>query len=129
MNKMQFFSCALVCFGLLASCDSTKRLGSTRAMEDHFIGIWEYTISDTPEGDFKGNMVITKESDAYRVTISNDQRASELEDVLIEEKTLSGTYDYQGYQVDLKGVFEGELFKGNVGVDYMSFPMEAKKIN
>lgn len=107
----------------VAGCATTKKMADTR------IGDWEYTVTDTPEGDFTGFFSISKEGDAYvGVLKSSNQEATQLKKFILEDNNFSGSFDYMGYNVIMKGVIEGETMSGEMTVDYNGFPFTAKKI-
>jgi len=117
---------------LLTSCDTAKRAVATSAaktvkMEDPYVGSWDYIVKDTPNGDVEGVLVIKKEMDTYSALISGEAGELDLSGFAIEDNALEGTFDYQGYEVTVKGTFSGKMIKGDMGVEYMTFPMEAVK--
>ena len=96
-------------------------------MEDPYVGSWDYIVKDTPNGDVEGVLVIKKEMDTYSALISGEAGELDLSGFAIEDNALEGTFDYQGYEVTVKGTFSGKMIKGDMGVEYMTFPMEAVK--
>ena len=116
---------------LVAACNTTKNaMGNARAKKaiDPYVGTWNYVVKDTPNGTIEGELIISKSSEAYSAIINGDAGEVPLQDLLIEGNNIKGTFDYQGYEVQMKAMLEGDLLKGNMGVDYMTFPMEATKM-
>ena len=97
-------------------------------MADPYVGSWDYVVKDTPEGDVKGLLVIDKAMDKYTAQISGEQGEVDLGTFNIVDNQMQGTFDYQGYEMTMKGVFSGKTIKGDIGVEFMSFPMEAMKV-
>ena len=112
----------LICFSLLAACSASKKLANS------VVGTWNYTISDTPYGDVAGVMNIAKAGDGYAGTLTTDEGTLELKNVKISDSKLTCTFTAQGYDLDMDGTFEGDSFKGEVGVDFNTFDMTATKV-
>ncbi len=124
----------MLCLGLyVSSCDTTKRAVGTTSekMEvmDPYVGSWNYVVKDTPEGDIKGLLVIEKAMEKYTARISGEQGEVDLGTFNIVDNQMQGTFDYQGYELTMKGIFSGKTIKGDIGVEFMSFPMEGKKVD
>ncbi|MCG8306089.1 MAG: hypothetical protein MI975_01780 [Cytophagales bacterium] len=118
MKKVLFFIVvALIVYG----CAPSKKA------VDLSIGTWDYVIKDTPEGDLDGHFIIAKEGDDYTGSLNSDQGSIVLEDITIEDGNLKCTFDFQGYEILMKGTFEGNSYAGNVSVDYNEFPMTATR--
>ncbi len=128
----RFLAPMMIMFLVLATaCDTTKNaMGNARAKKavDPYVGTWNYVVKDTPNGIVEGELIISKASEAYSAIINGEAGEVPLQDFLIEGNNLKGTFDYQGYEVQVKAMFEGDQLKGNMGVDYMTFPMEATKM-
>lgn len=92
------------------------------------IGTWEYTLENTPEGNFSGQMVITKEGNDYKGMIVNNGAEAEMKDLKIEDNRISFNTYTQGYSTSTSGFFEEGIFKGTVTVDGYEFPITAKKV-
>ena len=107
---------------LAYSCASSKKV------TDASIGTWDYVVRDVPNsGDVSGNFVIDKEGESYTGTLNGEQGSTPLEGITIEDGKLKCTFDYQGYEIQMEGTFEGSSFTGNVSIDYNEFPMTASK--
>lgn len=119
MMKRAFSLLAVVLF--IYGCAGTKKV------TDISIGTWDYIIKDTPQGDLNGNFIIANEGDAYTGSLNSDQGSIPLEDISVEEGNLKCSFNYQGYEIEMTGKFEGKAFDGKVSVDYNDFPMTATK--
>ena len=106
MRKINsLFTIALII--ILASCASNKNAWSP-------IGAWNYTVSDTPNGDTFGKLIIT-EDDGKQVGkfMSSEYGDSDIKDFNIDENnSLTGTLFLAGMDLVIEGTFEGEAFNG-----------------
>lgn len=113
-----FVIAAIIAYG----CASTKKV------VDVSIGTWDYVLKEIPNaGDVEGNFVIAKEGDNYTGSLNGDEGSTSLDDVTVIDKTLSCTFDYQGYTISMNGVFEGNGFIGKCSVEGYDFDMTATK--
>ncbi len=114
---------ALALIFILASCAGTKNAWTP-------VGNWEYTVSDTPNGDTFGTIIITNE-DGSRI---GKLRSPEYGDAAIndfnidENNTLSGKFNLAGMDMEISGNFEGETFAGSIDAGSNgSFPIVANR--
>ncbi len=130
MSVRLFFSLLMVSiYLLLTSCDTSKRaLGTASKLEDPYVGTWTYIVKNTPEGNVNGKLIIEKEKNQYRAKVSGNQGDAMLENFTLENNALSGTFDFQGYEVALKGTLDGRSLKGEIEVAYMTFALEGEKV-
>jgi len=105
-----------------AGCAGTKA-----SKEAAYIGDWEYLVEDTPNGDVSGVMVISKGESGFTGKLTSDMGELPLNNLTIIEDKLTATFDIQGMQLDMAGIFEGPKFTGTIAVDYNSFRMTATK--
>lgn len=92
-------------------------------------GTWEYSVTDTPEGDFYGNMVIEKSGDEYTGYLFANDAKIEFNELTVGEHEIEGTFYYQGNLLQLTGEISDESFTGQINADYESYPMKAYKIS
>ena len=52
---------------------------------------------------------------------------TDLEDLVIEDNVLTATFSVQGYDIEMKGTFEGDTYKGNISVAGYEFPVTATR--
>ena len=109
----------ILLFGIfLSACKSGK------TTESKYVGDWHYTFE--MEGtEYAAFMTINKVEDGYSGSLTSDLGTVQLNDVLIEDDKLTATFDIQGYEINLEGVFDGETFKGKTFAGDYEFPMEA----
>ena len=108
---------------LLAGCSSLKNKWSP-------VGNWEYLVTDTPEGDSSGTLVISASDDGYIATIKSlAYGESELSNFSVTaEKKLSGNFFLAGYEFYLTGTFQEDSFAGQVESSIAEpFPMTAHR--
>jgi hypothetical protein len=106
----------------MAGCASTKNASRS------YLGDWEYIVKNTPEGDFTGILTLSKDGDNYTGALKSADNQTPLQNVVIDGNNLSCTFDYMGYNIILKGIFEGEILNGNMTVEYNDFPFTAHKV-
>lgn len=123
MNLLLFFDRITLIIFVVAffSCASTKKIVYTPA------GSWNYVVSNTPQGNIKGTMVITQDESLFSGVLNSSAGKIDLNNVEIIENGLNATFNYQGYQFRLKGLFEGESFNGNVSFSEGQFPIIASR--
>lgn len=107
---------------LLVACTATKKVVYNP------VGNWDYTVSNTPNGDVTGTLVLSKTGNTYKAVLQSPMGDVDLNNVKVEDNQLSGTFDMQGYELELKGSFEGENLQGTIGADGNTFPLKASRI-
>lgn len=115
-----FISLALLLFG---ACKSTKSTASTKAKTFPAAGMWDYEVTNTPDGDNSGVLTLTPSGDTYIGKINGDAGETELSDLKIVDKKLTCTFEVQGYEAEIAGDFDGDNFTGKVMVAGYEFPM------
>ncbi len=132
-SRVLLFLAAILLIG--GSCNTSKKLASAHGghveqkMLDPYAGHWDYFITDTPMGDMNGVMTIEKEKGTYLASMTGAAGRINLDNVQIEENQLTGTFIFQGYEVELAGAIESDNFTGELTVDYESFPITATRRN
>jgi len=124
--------------GYLFEYDTKAKRDEAEATEDMKLeGTWEY-VARSPQGDSKGNMVISKEGESYtgEITLDNPagsgQITTEMNNIEYRDNRLrfSFSIDVGGnfLTVDVSGDIEGNEFDGDMTVsDLGSFPFKATK--
>lgn len=107
----------------LASCASSRNMAFDPA------GSWDYIVSDTPNGDVEGTLVISKSGDDYSGEIRSQAGSVSLDGMQIEGKNLNAVFVFQGTELSLSGTFEQDTFNGEVKAGYDSFAMTANRSN
>ena len=95
---------------------------------DPLVGVWDYEIFNLPRGEPVGYFTLSKIDDQYNLVLSNAKGLLEVEDVSIEKECIvGGQFVSEGYTIDLRGVFDGNTFEGNIDAEGNVFRMEALK--
>lgn len=120
MKNLIFFLLALV----IASCASTKSSKTNSPA-----GNWDYLISGTPEGDFKGVMTVTLADKVYNAILKSAQGDLPIVRFTFDKATkkMSGELDYQGTPVYFDGLLAGEQMTGNMSAGGTNFPFTATR--
>ena len=111
------------------SAVTTKEDFSKKAIEivDPYLGIWSYSVSDTPMGTVIGEMVINRNMEGYEAFLESEAGKSTVYNLSLNDNAIKGTFDYEGYEISVTGNFAGDSFTGQMGADYMIFPMKAER--
>jgi imidazolonepropionase-like amidohydrolase len=105
----------------------------TAPAEVNVLGSWAYTV-ETPQGSSGGTIVFSGDKNAPEGIVSSDQsdRDAELEDLVIDGKTLTATYTVSGrgssLDIELSIEIDGDTFEGNITLGpYGSYPIEGER--
>jgi hypothetical protein len=111
---------AIVAAFLMFSCAATKT-----AKVNPYVGDWAYT-AETPNGNLDVVMTINEAEGVYSGTLSTDMGSGDLSDLKIDDDgKMTATFDYQGYTIQMKGTFDGDVFTGSSSVDTYEMPINA----
>ena len=126
----------------LGGCSSSKKTASAPAaatqpatsqqapaavISGSYIGTWSFTVTGTPDGDTKGDMIISQSGNVLKGTISSGGGQSEIKDLKIVNNVLTGLFDYNGMSINMTGTFNGNSYEGKVEAQGYAFPMTATK--
>ena len=123
MKSMKITTTLLLTLGIsIFSMASNDLIGD-------FTGTWAYEVTNTPEGDYKGDMIIEKEGSTYSgylltPTPEGDYKTV-LKNVKVEDGTLSFGLTTDGFYVTVKLQEDGANLKGSVYAEGESFPITA----
>jgi hypothetical protein len=107
----------------VAGCATTKK---SKTSVPNYIGQWDYVLS-LPDQDINGYLKFAQEEDAVVGFVGSDEGETSLNNLMIDEEKESGTFEAQGYEIQLNGTFEGDVLKASVSAAGYDFPFEAKK--
>ena len=102
---------------------------SSCAKQDPFVGMWSWEITETPEGDFKGEMALMKDGDAYTGLFMVQGQSSPLKNVKVEDSSLSFETQAGGYYIEISSDLEESSLNGKVSAEGYEFPFKAAKIS
>ncbi|MEZ4773742.1 MAG: hypothetical protein R3D00_11215 [Bacteroidia bacterium] len=112
----------LMTIALYSGCKSTKSVSYSAA------GNWDFSVTNTPEGDYKGVMVLTQAEEGYTGYLEAAGSKIELKNIVIDdENKLKASLYFSGNDLDIKGTFSGESFTGFVVAGYDNFPIVAER--
>ena len=116
---------------------SNKKVENGDNKDDILAGSWDY-VSETPEGNSTGTMVLTKIVDGYEGKISYDdpdthsKSDTEMENIQWDGKTLEFSFSVQvkdmHITLQIKGEVSGKEIIGDLSIpNYGGFPFKATK--
>jgi len=92
-----------------------------------YTGSWGYTVASPDGGTITAEFVFAKENGKYVGHIAGDEGTLPLKDLKIEGENFSCNFYYQGYRVNLKGAFKGDVLNCTGSAEGYEFPIVAKK--
>ena len=112
---------------LLSSCATTKTTNKVPAV----IGNWDYAISGTPQGDFKGIMTVTEVDEVLTAKLISDGTELPIEKFIFSKETqkMSGEFDFSGALILFDGMLNSNEITGTMTTSGMSFPFKATRKN
>lgn len=118
----------LVFFGLLflASCSTTKTTSSRKLSP---VGEWDYSITDTPQGDFSGIMTVSEQDKIYSAKLNANGGDLPFEKFTFdkESKKAGGELDYAGTLVYFDALVTANEMVGIMSTGGMEFPFKATR--
>lgn len=120
----------LVLTGLLwlASCTGTKSSTSAKAPVTP-AGEWEYSITETPQGDFSGIMTIGQHENSFTAKLNANGSDVYFENFTWDEpsRKAGGELLYSGTTVYFDATLNGEEMTGSLSTGGMVFPFKATR--
>jgi hypothetical protein len=94
-------------------------------------GNWDYSITGTPQGDFKGVMIITEVDKVLTAKLISDAGELPIDKFVFNKESLkmSGELDYSGALVLFDGLFAANEITGSMSTSGMNFPFKATRKN
>ena len=111
----------------ITACVATKT--TTKAPSP--TGSWDYTITGTPQGDFKGVMIIAEADKMLTAKLISDGAELPIDKFVFNKETqkMSGEFDYSGALILLDAVLNVNEITGSMSTSGMSFPFKATRKN
>ena len=123
-NTIKLFPVAMVLLMLfMVGCAWTKK---SKTSVPNYIGQWNYVLS-LPDQDITGYLKFVQEDGSDLGYVGSDEGETVLNDFIIDEEKVSGTFEAQGYEIEMNGTFEGDLLKASISAAGYEYPFEAKK--
>ena len=116
------FIAAIMLAILIFGCATSKV-----AKVSPYIGDWHYTYQNMDGTDVAAVMTITEAEKVYTGVLSSPLGSVDLKDLVIADGKLTANFDIMGYQMSMKGSFEGDTYTGSVIIDGNEFPMIATR--
>lgn len=93
------------------------------------MGLWNYTITGTPEGDFNGVMTIGEvdKVPTAKLAVNGGELAIEKFVYNKETKKMSGEFDYNGTPVYFDAVLGDDVIDGGMSAGGGTFPFKATR--
>jgi len=82
-----------------------------------YLGTWNYAVPGTPMGDVTGKLILKLENGLIKGHIESDGTVSIIEDLKLEDRSLTGNIFYSGTLVKMEGIFDGDKYSGNLIAD------------
>jgi len=114
-------------FPILFLLTGVLSLSMTQSINKNFVGTWDYEVTDTPNGDYKGQLVIEKDGKSYKGKMIADGGSQELRDLKIDGESMSFKIYAEDFDCKISLTRDGDTLKGEVDVDSESYPMSATK--
>jgi hypothetical protein len=122
MKKLISFVIAVIVF---TSCATTK----TSKVEVTPAGTYAYSITNTPEGDFSGDFIITSQDKNYTAKLNAAGNELKFNTCAWDQTNnkVTGDFIYSGYNVYFEATLNGEELTGSVSAEGESFPFKATR--
>ncbi len=91
-----------------------------------FSGTWGYAVN-TPDGQVKGEMILTKVGDEYSGTLSAFGTASEMTNMEWKDNKLTFQTNAGGYASKISGTFDADVYTAMIEVAGYEIPLVATK--
>jgi hypothetical protein len=114
---------------LMAACTSTKTSTASSKTKVTPAGDWDYSIKETPEGDFTGIMTVTQQETAYSAKLNANGYDLPFEKFTWDEanQEVTGELYYSGTSVLFSAKLVGEEMNGTMSAGGMEFPFKATR--
>lgn len=112
---------------IIAACVATQN--TTKAPSPN--GNWDYSITGTPQGDFKGVMSIAEVDKVLTAKLINDGFEIPINKFVFNKETqkMSGEFDYSGAWILFDGLLNTNEITGTMSTSGMNFPFMATRKN
>lgn len=109
-----------------AACSTTQKTSSAKKAPTPE-GQWEYSITDTPEGNFSGIMTVTKNGEGYTASLNANGNDLPFDSFNWDETNLkaTGELNYSGTPVQFQASMTEDQLEGGLSAMGMVFPFKA----
>jgi hypothetical protein len=93
------------------------------------IGVWKYSVTGTPQGDYSGNLTITKAPNGFAAKMDGTGSDVMFNKFSFNKKTkqADGDFDFSGLTIFLSAKINKDNMKGNMSTSGMEFPFAATR--
>jgi len=117
---------------ILASCASTKTtapIATPVVAPVTPVGNWDYLVTGTPDGDFKGVLAVSSSAGAFSAKMISATGEVPVEKFTFIKETnkITGEVPYNGMVVGLDATLAGDQLKGAMFAGGMDFPFSATR--
>lgn len=114
---------------LLAACTTTQKTSASKAKAPTPEGQWEYSITDTPEGNFSGIMTVSKNGEGYTASLNTNGNDLPFESFNWNESEMKATGElyYSGTSVQFQATMNEDQMEGGLAAMGMVFPFKAMR--
>ena len=120
-NFFKYYVLAIIVYSIiLAGCAASKVTVSP------YVGNWQYT-AQSQDGELAVIMTINETENGYSGYLSSDMGSVDLSDLVIEDSKLTASFEIGGYEIPVKGTFDGDIFDGTSTWDGNDMPMKATR--
>ena len=117
---------------LLANIVILALFAFTGCASTSYLGDWNYTVSELPDGDATGTMTITETEEGLNCHVKDSYGYAEfdMESCEINDGTFTGFYyDDMGTKIDVSGVFGDEnTLTGSINIQGPEFPLKVIRV-
>ena len=93
------------------------------------VGVWNYSVTGTPQGDYNGELTISKTQTGYSAKMSGIGAEIPFDkfDYDKASKKTSGDFSFQGMSIGYSGKLSKDNLNGTLAVAGMEFPFMATR--
>lgn len=122
---------SIIVLFLIASCSTTKTASTASSSKPALTpaGEWDFSIKETPEGDFTGIMTVNQAEKNYTAKLTTMGNDLPFERFTWDESNMKvgGELYYGGTSVTLDATLAEEEMSGFMSTSGMSFPFKATR--
>ena len=93
------------------------------------VGVWNYSVTGTPQGDYAGIMTINKAGQGYTamMTVLKNETPFNKFTYTKKSKKADGDFDFSGVNILFSAQLNKELLKGTMSTSGLEFPFTATR--
>ena len=93
------------------------------------VGIWNYSVTGTPQGDYAGVMTISKTDKGYaaKMAVQKDETPFNKFTYSKESKKTEGDFDFSEVNILFSALLNKDVLKGTMSTSGFEFPFNATR--